>query len=165
MRAARHRGGGHCAHCGAGGMRKGACFGGIGRANQVAVAAPGMPGLATVRSAADLAALPLIADKARQGWHDWFRAAGVHGATPRERYQFSDTTDAMLAAALGLGVALARERILTPFLTDGRLRLLDLPGMPARWSYFVVYPAHRQPSPAAQAFIDWLLADVADFGP
>ncbi|GAB2659801.1 LysR substrate-binding domain-containing protein [Arenimonas aestuarii] len=129
------------------------------------VASPRMPGLANVRSPADLATLPLIADKARQGWHDWFRAAGVHGATPRERYQFSDSTDAMLAAALGLGVALARERILAPFLADGRLRLLDLPGVPARWSYFVVVPAHRPPSPAAQGFMDWLLADVADFGP
>jgi DNA-binding transcriptional LysR family regulator len=129
------------------------------------VASPRLPGLAGLRSPKDLARLPLIADKARQGWHDWFRAAGVHGATPRERYQFSDTTDAMLAAALGLGVALARERILSPFLADGRLVRLELPGMPARWGYHVVYPAHRRPSPAAQGFIDWLVADVARFGP
>jgi len=128
------------------------------------VASPHLPGLADVRGAADLARLPLIADKARQGWHDWFRAAGVHGATPRERYQFSDTTDAMLAAALGLGVALARERILSPFLADGRLQVLDLPGLPARWSYYMVYPSHRRLSAPAQAFTDWLMADVARFG-
>lgn len=129
------------------------------------VASPRFPAFAGVSSAAALARLPLIADKARQGWHDWFRAAGVHGATPRERYQFSDSTDAMLAAALGLGVALARERILAPFLADGRLQCLDLPGMPSRWSYYVVYPTHRRPGAAAQGFIDWLLADVARFGP
>lgn len=129
------------------------------------VASPHMPGLASLHSPAELATFPLIADKARQGWHDWFRAAGVHGATPRERYQFSDTTDAMLAASLGLGVALARERILAPFLADGRLQVLEFPGMAARWSYYVVYPSHRRPGPAAQGFMDWLLADVARFGP
>ena len=72
---------------------------------------------------------------------------------------------ALPSAALTLGVALARERILSPFLADGRLVRLDLPGMPARWGYHVVYPAHRRPSPAAQGFIDWLVADVARFGP
>lgn len=130
----------------------------------VPVAAPTFPGLAEVREPADLARLPLLADKARQGWHDWFRAAGVHGAPLHERFQFSDTTDALQAAAVGLGVALARERILAPFLDDGRLVRLALPPMPARWGYFIVHPAHRRPSPAAQAFMDWLLADVARFG-
>ncbi|KFL36811.1 LysR substrate-binding domain-containing protein [Arenimonas donghaensis] len=129
------------------------------------VASPRLPGLAAVRCAADLVTLPLIADKAHQGWHDWFRAAGVHGATPPERYQFSDTTDAILAAALGLGVALARERILAPLLADGRLRVLALPGMPSRWNYYIVYPTHRRLSAPGQAFADWLMADVARFGP
>ena len=40
--------------------------------------------------------------------------AGVHGAKLEERYTFSDTTDALSAAALGLGAALARERIAEP---------------------------------------------------
>lgn len=121
------------------------------------VASPTMVGLERVRRAADIATLPLIADAARQGWHDWFRAADVHGAKLDERHSFSDTTDAMNAAVYGLGVALARARVVAPYLADGRLRRLPGPTLTARWGYYVVYPAHRRLKPAAQALVDWLL--------
>ena len=110
-----------------------------------------------IETAADVARHPLIADHARQGWHDWFRAAHVHGAKFEERYTFSDTTDALQAAATGLGIALARSRIATPYLERGQLQGLPVPALPARWGYYVVYPAHRRLRPAAQAFVDWLL--------
>jgi LysR family transcriptional regulator, glycine cleavage system transcriptional activator len=126
------------------------------------VAAPDLPGLAEVRDAADVARLPLVSDLARQGWHDWFRAAGVHGAKLDERHSFSDTTDALNAAAFGLGAALARERIATPYLAAGRLVRLPGPVLSARWGYYVVYPAHRQLRSAARSFVDWLLAVARD---
>lgn len=124
------------------------------------VAAPSLPGFDQLRAAADIATLPLISDLARQGWHDWFRAADVHGAKLDERHSFSDSTAALNAAAHGLGAALARERIVAPFLADGRLHRLPGPSIKARWSYFIVYPAHRRLRPAAQAFVDWLLAET-----
>jgi LysR family transcriptional regulator, glycine cleavage system transcriptional activator len=124
------------------------------------VASPSLPGLARVKTAADVALLPLINDLARQGWHDWLRAAGVHGAELPPAHAFSDTTDAFEAAAQGLGAALAREKVVTPWLADGRLVRLPGPSMPTRWNYFIVYPAHRRPRPAAQAFIDWLLDEA-----
>ena len=121
------------------------------------VAAPDLPGLARVRDAADVSQLPLVSDLARQGWHDWFRAAGVHGAKLDERYSFSDTTDALNAAAFGLGAALAREQVAIPYLAAGRLVRLPGPVLAARWGYYVVYPAHRRLRPAARSFVDWLL--------
>lgn len=124
------------------------------------VAAAVMPGLARVRTAAHVAALPLISDLARQGWHDWFRFAGVHGARFHEAYTFSDSTDALNAAAHGLGAALAREQIAAPYLASGRLVRLPGPVMPSRFSYYVVYPAHRRLRPAAQRFVDWLLREA-----
>ena len=111
---------------------------------------------------ADIATLPLVADLARQGWHDWFRAADVHGVQLDVRHTFSDSTDALEAAARGLGATLAREKIATPWLDDGRLRRLPGPILPARWSYHIVYPSHRRLRPAAQAFVDWLLAVSAE---
>ncbi len=129
-----------------------------------AVASPTLPGVDALRSAADVASLPLIADLARQGWPDWFRAAGVHGARPEERYRFADSTGAMQAAALGLGAALARDRIVGPWLADGRLQRLPGPVIEARWSYHVVYPSHRRLRAPARRFVDWLLADVAAHG-
>ena len=122
------------------------------------VAAPDLPGLEQVHAAADITRLPLVSDLARQGWQDWFRAAGVHGARLDERHTFSDTTDALNAAAFGLGVALARERIAAPYLAAGRLVRLPGPVLAARWGYYVVYPAHRQLRNAARSFVDWLLA-------
>jgi LysR family transcriptional regulator, glycine cleavage system transcriptional activator len=125
-----------------------------------AVASPKFPGVRKLRSVAQIAALPLIADLARQGWQDWFRAASVHGAKIDERYTFSDSTDALQAAAEGLGVALARERIVTPWLANGSLIALPGPRIPARWTYHIVYPAHRRLRPVAQKFVDWLRNDV-----
>ena len=120
------------------------------------VASPRMKGIEAIRTPADIPRVPLILDHARQGWHDWLRFADVHGAALDERYSFSDTTDALLAAAHGMGAALARERIVVPYLRDGRLVELPGPRMPARWGYHVVYPAHRRLRPAAQVFVDWL---------
>ena len=126
------------------------------------VASPRLPGFDTIRTPADVARLPLIIDHARQGWHDWFRAADVHGASLDERHSFSDTTDALNAAVHGLGAALARERVVGPYLADDRLVVLPGPRLPARWGYHVVYPAHRRLRPAAQVFIDWLLSMSVD---
>jgi len=124
------------------------------------VASPRMAGIARVTEARHVAELPLIHDLARQGWHDWFRAAEVHGIKLDERFVFSDTTDALKAAVHGLGTALAREVIVAPYLAEGSLVRLPGPVVPTRWNYFVVYPAHRRLRPNAQAFVDWILEDV-----
>jgi LysR family glycine cleavage system transcriptional activator len=124
------------------------------------MAAPAMA--ARTRTAAEVAALPLVADLARQGWHDWFRAADVRGARLDIRHTFSDSTDALEAAAQGLGAVLARARIASPWLDSGRLQRLPGPTLPTRWRYYIVHPSHRRLRPAAQAFVDWLLAASAD---
>ena len=125
------------------------------------VAAPTMAGIESIRTPADIAGMPLISDTARQGWHDWFRAAKVRGATLDEHYTFSDSNAALNAAALGLGVALARDKIVAPFL-DGNL-LVQLPGpaLRARWRYYLIHPAHRRLRFVAQVFVDWLLQEAA----
>lgn len=124
------------------------------------VASPRLAGLARVREPADIAALPLISDLARQGWLDWFRAAGVHGLPLRERLACSDSTDALEAAAHGVGAALAREKIVAPWLARGDLVRLPGPVVPTRWNYFLVYPAHRRLRAPAREFADWLLDDI-----
>jgi DNA-binding transcriptional LysR family regulator len=124
------------------------------------VASPRLPGVSAITAPAQIATLPLIYDLARQGWPDWFRAAGVHGVRAEARWTFSDSTDAMEAAAIGLGAALARARIVTPWLDSGRLVRLPGRDLAARWSYHVVHPAHRRLRPPARAFVDWLLEEA-----
>ena len=126
------------------------------------VAAPGLPGVCELREPAHIARLPLISDHARQGWHDWFRAAEVHGVKLDERYSFSDTTDALQAAVHGLGAALAREQIAVPYLRSGELVRLPGPPVKARWGYYAVYPSHRRLRSSARLFLDWLLAIEKD---
>lgn len=121
------------------------------------VAAPDLPGLARVRTPADIPSLPLVSDLARQGWHDWLRAADVHGVSVQERYRFSDSTAALNAAVHRLGAALARDKIAAPYLAAGRLVRLPGPALKARWGYYVVHPAHKRLKPAARVFTDWLM--------
>ena len=85
----------------------------------------------------------------------------MHGPRFEERWRFVDSTGALSAAAAGLGVALARDRIVAPWLAAGTLVRLPGPALPARWSYHVVYPAHRPLRAPARAFVEWLLADAA----
>lgn len=120
------------------------------------VAAPALAGVAGVRTARAVADLPLIADLSHQGWHDWFRSNGVHGVDVDERIVFSDSTDMLRACSLGLGVALARERIVTPWLDSGQLLRLPVPAMPGRYAYHVVHAGHRRLRPAARKVLDWL---------
>ena len=121
------------------------------------VAAPSFPGIASIDGPAHIATLPLVSDLARQGWADWFRAAGLHGVHLDERYVFSDSTASLNAATHGLGIALARARIVPPWLANGRLQRLPGPTLKTRFDYYVVYPSHRRLRPAARCFVDWLL--------
>ena len=122
------------------------------------VAAPSLPGVGDVRGPADILRLPLVADLSHQGWHDWVRVQRLHGARIDERFVFSDSTDMLRAAAFGLGVALAREHIVAPWLASGQLLRLPGKAIAGRYAYHVVYPAHRRPRPAVQRVIDWLVA-------
>jgi DNA-binding transcriptional LysR family regulator len=125
------------------------------------VASPTLPGVRQVTKPAHIPRLPLISDVGLQGWPDWFRAADVHRANVPASHSFTDSTDAMLAAVYGLGVALARRHIAAPYIDRGELIQLPGPTLKARFAYHVVHPAHRRPSPAATTFIDWLRREAA----
>lgn len=125
---------------------------------QFPVASPHFPGIDAIQTPAQIARLPLIADLTRQGWADWFRAAGEHGTAFDEHFFFSDATATVQAAVQGLGIALARERIVRPTITQGLLQALPGPVVKTRFEYYVVYPSHRRLRPAAKLFVDWLLS-------
>jgi LysR family glycine cleavage system transcriptional activator len=105
---------------------------------------------------AEIATLPLVTDLGIQGWTDWFRAAGLRGVVLPDMHTFNDSTDALQAAACGLGIVLARSRLVGPYLRRGELVRLPGPALKARFGYYAVHPAHRRPSAAATAFIQWL---------
>lgn len=100
--------------------------------------------------------LPLITDIAPEGWREWFRHAGVHGAPLAGMYDISSSANGLRAAAGGLGAILARKRLAEPLLADGRLVRLPGPEMPTRYSYYIVHAAQQRPKPATRRFITWL---------
>lgn len=126
------------------------------------VASPGLAGVAAVREPHDIARLPLVTDLALQGWRDWFRAADVRGLRLPDMHSFSDSTDAMRAAVYGIGAALARKHIATPYLQRYELIRLPGPALKARFAYYAIHPAHRPLHPAAILFIDWLKREALD---
>lgn len=126
-----------------------------------AAAAPDFDGIGRLRSAADVAGHPLLADLSHFGWHDWFRANDVHAAVDEARMVFSDSTDMLEAAAHGLGIALAREHVAAPWLASGRLQALPGRWVVGRRAYHLVQPGHRRLRPAARVLYDWLRAEAA----
>jgi LysR family glycine cleavage system transcriptional activator len=124
-------------------------------------AAPTLKGLHDVTEAEHVATLPLVTDLAHQSWREWFRAAGVRGVRLPEMHSFTDSTDAMQAAALGFGAMLARSRIVEPYIRDGRLVRLAGPAVKARYGYFAVYPTHHRPAAGVGSFLEWLRHEAA----
>ncbi len=126
----------------------------------IPAASPELPGVASIVSAADIATLPLIGDLSQQGWADWFRAAGLRRVRATEMHSFSDSSDALNAAAAGMGAVLARWRLARPLLQSGRLRALPGPQVKAGYAYYLVHPQGRVLSPEAQAFVHWVQAEA-----
>jgi DNA-binding transcriptional LysR family regulator len=119
-------------------------------------ASPLLPGIDAVTGPAQIPKLPLIADSVFEGWREWFRAAGTRGVRFTETHSFTDSTDAIRAAICGLGVTLARSRIVEPYLRGGDL--VRLPGqvLKARFAYYAVQPSHRRLAAGAAGFLEWL---------
>jgi LysR family transcriptional regulator, glycine cleavage system transcriptional activator len=129
------------------------------------VAAPGIARAARVTDPGAIAKMPLLTDLSSQGWTDWFRRAGLRGARLPAMHTFNDSSDALRAAAAGLGAVLARSRLVQPYLRSGELVALPGPSVKGRFGYFAVHPSHWRPGAVAADFLDWIRAEVASDGP
>ena len=125
------------------------------------VAAPTLPGVRQVTKAAHIARLPLISDLGLQGWPDWFRAAEVR-ARESACCAFVHRLDGCNArGCLWPGRGAGAQAYRCALHRARRVDPLPGPMLKARFSYYVVHPAHRRPTPAAAAFIDWLRREAA----
>lgn len=123
-------------------------------------AAGGIMGRAQLpRSARDLLDYPLI--NPDEEWERWFRRAGVLGGPRQPGPTFSDSGVILQAAETGHGVALGRGLLVADALAAGTLVKLPGPRIRARRAYYLIHPAARPLSPAAQAFAAWLRESLA----
>ncbi|WP_226595666.1 LysR family transcriptional regulator [Marinobacter nauticus] len=74
------------------------------------------------------------------------------------------SNDAVKHAVLaGLGVAVVPKLSVVSELALGSLHALNIAGFPLRRSWCVVYPQARHPTPAMQAFIDYIQQNISQF--
>ncbi|MBE2971623.1 transcriptional regulator GcvA [Burkholderia cepacia] len=97
-------------------------------------------------------------------WRPWFDAAGLKTLTePKRGILYQDSSNLLLAAIDGQGIALVRRSLAVHDLLDGRIvRLFDIDG-PSPWHYFFVCPPPLLNTPRVQAFRTWLFEEVAEY--
>lgn len=101
-----------------------------------------------------------------EGWERWFAAAGAALPPGKRRIDVGDASLALQAAIDGGGVAMTRRSLAERELAAGRLARL-CPQITARsqFSYYLVWPTGAALDRPAQAFRDWLRAQIEDLPP
>lgn len=114
---------------------------------------------------ADILQMPLIAsdvvNPSWMPWKQWAKALRLGPALGRaadlSRLRFNHYSDTVQAALNGEGVTMGWEVLLNDFLRDGRLVRLGTDSVIPEERNHILTPLGRDPSPAAQVFLDWLV--------
>lgn len=114
---------------------------------------------------ADLAAhtwLWVEAEPRAADWQLWLNAAGGAGVQPKHRIGFETSSQALAAAAAGLGVAMGHRPFVMDDLLSERLMMpLDI-SLPSEEGYYLVTSLGDM-APRVRDFSDWLLSEVDIF--
>jgi LysR family glycine cleavage system transcriptional activator len=129
----------------------------------IVVASPRLLEGRTLRTAADLADLPLIHDDAPErdpscpSWAMWFAARGQRHVDAERGSRFNQASLALEAAVAGKGLVLAKRQLALRDLQEGTLVApLDETHAPVSFAYWLVWPRGRRFEPAQNAFLEWL---------
>lgn len=90
-----------------------------------------------------------------RGWARWLRTLGVEANLPPGMV-FDQFSTMAQAAIHGLGIALLPTFFADPYLSDGQLILASPHTSESIGSYYLVWPRHRDESPALISFRQWL---------
>lgn len=114
----------------------------------------------TLKSPADLADATLLRSYRSDEWATWFAAAGVTPVAQVNAGIVFDTSLGMMEAALqGLGVALAPPSMFSRHLASGTI-VQPFPVTISLGSYWLTRLQSKPPTPAMQAFSDWMFTNV-----
>lgn len=102
----------------------------------------------------------LLHDATRDDWRAWLRLAGVKGVDSQRGSLFNDHNVLLQAAIDGLGVALARKRLVQQDLASGRLIQPFPLSLPSEVAFYIVYPKRRSSDPKLELFRNWLLEEA-----
>jgi LysR family transcriptional regulator of beta-lactamase len=114
----------------------------------------------TLKSPADLADATLLRSYRSDEWATWFAAAGVTPVAQVNAGIVFDTSLGMMEAALqGLGVALAPPSMFSRHLASGAI-VQPFPLTISLGSYWLTRLQSKPPTPAMQAFSDWMFTNI-----
>lgn len=98
-------------------------------------------------------------------WNSWFQAHGIALPEPRVGSQFNDVGLVLDAAAAGFGVALLRLKLGLSWLDSGRLVRLSPRSVPSPHHHHLCWKPGALERWECAAFVDWLVAALAEPGP
>ena len=102
----------------------------------------------------------LLHDEGHGDWRKWLLAANAKKVDPRKGPVYTDSAMAVQSAIEADGVALARSQLVKDDIARGLLvKPFDI-YQPTGFSYFVIYPSDRIPTPAMRAFTKWIQQQV-----
>ena len=114
----------------------------------------------TLKTPADLMESTLLRSYRADEWSNWFAAAGVTPAAQVNAGIVFDTSLGMMEAALqGLGVALAPPSMFSRHLASGAI-IQPFPVTISLGSYWLTRLQSKPPTPAMQAFSDWMFESI-----
>jgi LysR family glycine cleavage system transcriptional activator len=98
-------------------------------------------------------------------WEKWFAAHPSPSVDLRAGSRFTSSDLVLRAAAAGLGVALARDRLAADDVTSGVLfRPFGAVQIKVAGAYWLVQPADEEPRPAVLAVAQWLKSQATQTG-
>lgn len=125
-----------------------------------------------LRSAQDLAALPLIHDDSPDrdpvcpNWTMWFAARGIRHIDSQRGLRFNQSGLAIEAAIEGKGLILAKRQLARRDLASGALVApLQESEAPVSFAYWLVWPRARRFDASQVSFLEWLRGQVVEGDP
>lgn len=88
-------------------------------------------------------------------WPDWFEVAGLGDVIPSHQLPLDDMSLIYQGVLDGMGVGLSQRRYVAQDVADGRLHLLSPAVLRRQRGFHLV--GMTAPTPAVQAFIDWIV--------
>lgn len=116
---------------------------------------PGLAASTDIRTPADFLSLPRLHEDSRDGWSNWFAAAGVAPPLNERGTMFNESGVMLQAAIAGQGIALTDELFGSAAVARGELvRPFDI-AIPDG-AYWLVSRSFGRLSSGARSFADWL---------
>lgn len=94
-------------------------------------------------------------------WEDVIAGNRIDPEVSHETYP--DEHQAFNAALQGRGIALTASHLIEEELATGKICFLNPEPVPARFSYYFVYPKDARPNAARDAFRDWLVESLGRY--